>query len=65
MVHDTELSTRKEICQAVGRSWKTVESWIQRYNFPALMIDGRWESDRALIRLWRRKMIRTGKWPPG
>lgn len=51
------LSGKKEICNFVRRSWKTVEEWIATRGFPAAKINGMWESDGEMITSWRRKQI--------
>lgn len=45
------------ICQAVQRSWKVVRKWIAHEGFPAVKIDGVWESHRKLIDDWRLRKI--------
>lgn len=51
------LTGSKEIQSYVGRSWKTIYKWIKNKNFPAVKIDGIWESDTELIHEWRKKQI--------
>jgi len=51
------LTGKKNICNFVGRSWKTVEEWIVCQDFPARKLNGVWESDSELITQWRRKKI--------
>jgi len=51
------LSGKREICQFMGRGWKTVENWIINMGFPAKMIAGIWESDSELITAWRRGLV--------
>ncbi len=51
------LQGTKEIAGFAGRSWRTVEKLIRTKNFPARMIEGRWESDTELITRWRRRQI--------
>ncbi len=51
------LAGKKEISGFVGRGWRVVSRWIKERGFPATKIDGRWESDTALIRQWRKAQI--------
>jgi hypothetical protein len=51
------LSGRKNICNFVGRSWDTVKGWIQEKKFPAVKLDGVWESYPDMIDKWRRDII--------
>jgi hypothetical protein len=51
------LTGKKQICNFLGRSWRTVEYWIREKEFPARKIDGVWESDSELITGWRRRQI--------
>ena len=50
--NDQRLSGTKEICQYCGRPWEVVLRWIQKNNFPASKIDGRYESLKYLIDQW-------------
>lgn len=51
------LTGTKQICNFVGRSWRTVEAWIIHDGFPAKKMRGVWESDIELISQWRRERI--------
>jgi hypothetical protein len=51
------LTTKKEIQDFVGRPWSIIHKWIIERKFPAINIDGRWESDSELIIEWRRSQI--------
>lgn len=55
------LKGKRSICNFLGRSWMTVEKWINTRDFPARKIDGIWESDSELIRGWRRRQINGGQ----
>jgi len=47
----------KEICTYVERGKGTIRKWTREENFPAVVIDGRWESNTALIDTWRTRRI--------
>ena len=51
------LTGSKEIQSFVGRSWNVIYKWISEKKFPAVKIDGVWESDTELILEWRKKQI--------
>ncbi|MBU0994878.1 MAG: hypothetical protein KJ737_20495 [Proteobacteria bacterium] len=51
------LTGSKEIQGFVGRSWTIVYKWIKEKEFPAVKIDGIWESDSELILEWRKRQI--------
>ncbi|MBU0994868.1 MAG: hypothetical protein KJ737_20445 [Proteobacteria bacterium] len=51
------LTGSKEIQQFVGRSWTVIYKWIREMEFPAVKIDGIWESDSELILEWRKRQI--------
>jgi len=51
------LVGKKEICNFVRRSWKTIQEWLDTRGFPAKKINGVWESDGELITQWRRRQI--------
>ncbi len=51
------LSGQDEISVYCGRCWRVVIRWIKDLNFPAVKIDGRWESDKDLIVEWRKRQI--------
>lgn len=53
----TALTGKKEIVRHTGRSWQIVRKWIEHRGFPAVKVDGRWESDAQMIIEWRRKQI--------
>lgn len=58
---DTEngkaLVTMDEIVVYVGWHKNKIKEWIETENFPAVKLDGRWESNTALIDSWRRKRL--------
>ncbi len=56
---DVVLSGREEIQKFVERPWNIIERWIRERNFPAVKLDGRWESDAELIVSWRREQIKS------
>ena len=56
---ETALMGTKEISDAAGYSWQTLERLIKNDNFPAVKICGRWSSDKALIVEWKREKIRN------
>lgn len=41
----------------VGRNKQTIRKWIAGENFPAIKVDGRWESNTALIDEFRQRRI--------
>jgi len=45
----TRLLGMKEIAEYTGRSPKIVIKWSENDNFPAVKIDGQWESNTDLI----------------
>ena len=49
----------KEIEQYVGRPGNTIKLWIRDNNFPAVKINGRWESNTELIDTYRRRRIES------
>lgn len=51
------LVGRKEISGFVGRSWHTIRRWIDEDGFPAVKIDGVWESHADLVEEWRKGVI--------
>jgi len=51
------LSGKKQITSFVSRSWRTVSFWIAEKEFPAVKIDGIWESHTDLIEQWRFRQI--------
>lgn len=53
----TVLQGIDDITTYAQRPWNTIKKWIEEKNFPARMIDGRWESDTELITRWRRRQI--------
>lgn len=46
-----------EIVAYAGRSANTIKVWIREQNFPAVKIDGRWESNTELIDNFQRIRI--------
>jgi predicted DNA-binding transcriptional regulator AlpA len=55
----TILVGMKAICKFTGRSENTVKRWIRMQNFPAVFVDGRWESNSALIDTFMLRRIKT------
>ena len=53
----TALLTMQEITEYTGRNRATIKRWIKEDNFPAVKIDGRWESNTDLIGEFRRRRI--------
>lgn len=53
----TILIGRKEIATYTGRSWPTVRNWVEKHDFPARMLDGRWASKSDMIDLWLQERI--------
>jgi hypothetical protein len=53
----TILTGRKQIMNFVGRSWPTIQKWIDEDGFPARKLDGVWEADGDLVIEWRRRQI--------
>lgn len=47
----------KAIAQYTGRDRATIKKWVERDNFPAVLIDGRWESNTELIDRYRKERI--------
>jgi len=47
----------KEICSYTERGKATIRKWTDEDNFPAVVVDGRWESNTALIDAWRTRRI--------
>ncbi len=47
----------KDICNYAGRSKCTIRKWTEEENFPAVVIDGRWESNTTLIDAWQQRRI--------
>ena len=47
----------KEICAYTERGKGTIRKWTDEENFPAVVIDGRWESNTVLIDTWRTRRI--------
>lgn len=45
------------IAEYVGRGRKTIRKRIRDENFPALMVDGRWESNTVLIDEYEQRRI--------
>ena len=48
-----------EIVKYTGRPGNTIKQWIKKDNFPAVKIDGRWESNTELIDNFQRRRIET------
>lgn len=55
------LSGRKQISSYVRRSWDTVMIWVRERGFPAVKINGVWESDPELIDQWRQEQINQSR----
>jgi len=53
------LVTMDEIEAYVGRNRRTIYKWIAKENFPAVMVDGRWESHTDLIDAFRKRRIES------
>lgn len=51
------LVTMDEICEYVGRNVVTIKKWIKEEKFPAIKVDGRWESNTLLIDKFRQQRI--------
>jgi hypothetical protein len=47
----------KEIAAYTRRSRQTIQTWIEKEEFPACKIDGIWESMKSLIDDWKVKKI--------
>ena len=47
----------KEIAAYTGRDRATIMKWINDENFPAIKVDGRWESNTDLIDTYRQQRI--------
>jgi hypothetical protein len=47
----------QEIEKYVGRPGNTIKQWIRDNNFPAVKINGRWESNTDLIDAYRLRRI--------
>lgn len=57
MEEKTALQGTKEISEYAGRPWNTVKILIKDHKFPAVLLNGRWESDKTLISNWRKRFI--------
>ncbi len=51
------LNGKKEICRHTGRSWKLIRKWVDKDDFPADILGGRWESYEELIDEWKMRKI--------
>lgn len=49
----------KAISEYSGRSENTIKKWIREQNFPAVLVDGRWESNSVLIDAFMLRRIQT------
>lgn len=47
----------KAIADFTGRDRATIMKWIEKENFPAAKVDGRWESNTNLIEDYQRRRI--------
>ncbi len=61
---NNNLVGKKEILSYTRRSWKTVKAWIIKENFPAMKLDGVWESSGEMIDDWKKKKILQDKSRP-
>lgn len=52
------LVTLEEIAQYTGRSKNTIRKWVEEDNFPAVQVDGRWESNMDLIEEFQQQRIK-------
>lgn len=43
------LTTMEEICGYTGRNKKIIKLWVERDNFPARKLDGRWTAHTTLV----------------
>ena len=60
------LSGRDQIQEFLGRSWKTIKTWIDM-GAPIAKLEGRWESDKEQLLEWRRSQIASSvdkTWKP-
>ncbi len=51
------LITMSEIEKYTGRPGNTIKKWVREANFPAVFIEGRWESNTDLIDIFQRRRI--------
>jgi hypothetical protein len=51
------LVSMSEIVAYTGRPGNTIKQWVKKYNFPAVKINGRWESNTDLIDNFQRRRI--------
>lgn len=51
------LLSMDEIEDFTGRSRQIIRRWVEEENFPAVKVDGRWESSTDLIDDWRKRRI--------
>lgn len=49
----------KAVCEYTGRSENTIKKWTKEQNFPAVLIEGRWESNTALIDAFMLRRLQT------
>jgi len=55
--HEKILVGMQEIEKYTGRPANTIKQWIRDNNFPAIKINGRWESNTELIDAYQRRRI--------
>ena len=60
-MENKNLVGKKEILNYTRRSWKTVKIWIIDEGFPAMKLDGVWESSIDMIDNWKKKKILKNK----
>jgi len=51
------LVNMSEISAYAGRPANTIKAWVKEHNFPAVKIDGRWESNTELIDNFQKRRI--------
>jgi hypothetical protein len=51
------LVNMSEIVAYTGRPANTIKAWVKKHNFPAVKIDGRWESNTELIDNFQKRRI--------
>ncbi len=51
------LVNMSEIAAYTGRPGNTIKKWVRENNFPAVLIDGRWESNTELIDNFQRRRL--------
>lgn len=51
------LVNMSEIAAYTGRPGNTIKKWVHEDNFPAVLIDGRWESNTEMIDNFQRRRL--------